>query len=102
MKKTQRRVDDIRRQSSETQNHLIDEYAAGRLSRREFIRRGTLMGASLPLMGFLASACSPDDATSTTAAGATTTAACRAPPPVRAPPPRPWNRQSGSPYRPRP
>ena len=75
MKETQRRVDKIRRQSSETQNHLIDEYAAGRLSRREFIRRGTLMGASLPLMGFLASACSPEDATSTTAAGATTTAA---------------------------
>ena len=47
MKERQRRVDNIRRQSSETQNHLIDEYSAGKLSRREFIRRGTLMGASL-------------------------------------------------------
>ena len=74
MKERQRRIDNIRRRSSETQNHLIDEYSAGKLSRREFIRRGTLTGASLSMMGFLASACGPDAATSTTA-GATTTAA---------------------------
>jgi peptide/nickel transport system substrate-binding protein len=68
------RVDNIRRQSSETQNHLIDEYSAGKLSRREFIRRGTILGASLPVMSFLAAACSPEDAATTTTPGATTTA----------------------------
>ena len=75
MKERQRRVDNIRRRSSNIQNHLIDEYSAGKISRREFIRRGTILGASLPLMSFLAAACGPGDAATTTAAGATTTAA---------------------------
>jgi peptide/nickel transport system substrate-binding protein len=52
-----RRVDAIRAQSSELENHLIDEYRTGHLSRREFIRRGTVIGMSVPLVGFLASAC---------------------------------------------
>ncbi len=38
----QERADAIRRQSSEVQNHLIDEYSYGKITRREFIRRGTL------------------------------------------------------------
>jgi len=38
------RLDAVRKRSSELDNHLIDEYAAGRLSRRAFIRRGTVMG----------------------------------------------------------
>jgi peptide/nickel transport system substrate-binding protein len=54
---TNRRVDAIRAQGSELENHLIDEYRAGHLSRREFIRRGTVIGMSVPLLGFLASAC---------------------------------------------
>ena len=74
MKERQRRVDNIRRQSSNIQNHLIDEYSAGKISRREFIRRGTILGAGLPMLSFLASACGPGDAATTTAAGATTTA----------------------------
>jgi peptide/nickel transport system substrate-binding protein len=52
-----RRVDDVRRRSSEVENHLIDEYRAGRISRRELLRRGSVIGMSLPLVGFLASAC---------------------------------------------
>jgi peptide/nickel transport system substrate-binding protein len=54
---TNRRVDAIRAQGSELENHLIDEYGAGRGSRREFLRRGTVIGMSVPLLGFLASAC---------------------------------------------
>jgi peptide/nickel transport system substrate-binding protein len=54
---TTRRVDTVRRRSSELENHLIDEYSAGRISRREFVRRGSVIGMSLPLVGFLASAC---------------------------------------------
>jgi peptide/nickel transport system substrate-binding protein len=54
---TNRRVDAIRAQSSELENHLIDEYRAVRVGRREFLRRGTVIGMSVPLLGFLASAC---------------------------------------------
>jgi peptide/nickel transport system substrate-binding protein len=76
MKERQRRVDAIRRRSTPIENHLIDEYSAGKISRREFIRRGTVVGMSLPLLGVLASCASPEtETTTTTAAGATTTTA---------------------------
>jgi peptide/nickel transport system substrate-binding protein len=58
---TSRRVDAIRARSSELENHLIDEYGAGRLSRREFVRRGGVIGMSIPIIGFLASACGTGD-----------------------------------------
>ena len=51
------RLDGVRKRSSELDNHLIDEYAAGRISRRAFIRRGTVMGMSIPLLSFIAAAC---------------------------------------------
>jgi peptide/nickel transport system substrate-binding protein len=54
---TNRRVDAIRAQGSELENHLIDEYRGGQVGRREFLRRGTVIGMSVPLLGFLASAC---------------------------------------------
>jgi peptide/nickel transport system substrate-binding protein len=57
MDETQRRVDEIRKGSSELDNHLIDEYKAGKISRREFVRRGTVVGMSIPLLGYLAAAC---------------------------------------------
>ncbi len=57
MDEPQRRVDDIRKSSSELENHLIDEYRAGKISRRDFVRRGTVVGMSIPLLGFLAAAC---------------------------------------------
>jgi peptide/nickel transport system substrate-binding protein len=57
MDEIQRRFDTIRRNSSEVGNHLIDEHAAGRISRREFVRRGSVLGMSLPVLGFIAAAC---------------------------------------------
>jgi peptide/nickel transport system substrate-binding protein len=54
---TQRRVDAIRRRSHEVENHLIDELRAGKIGRREFIRRGAVVGMSAPLLAFVASAC---------------------------------------------
>lgn len=70
----QERVDAIRGKSSPVQNHYIDEYSAGKISRRDFIRRSTLIGMSIPVAGFLAAACdSSDDATTTTGGGAATT-----------------------------
>ena len=66
---TNRRVDSIRAQSSELENHLIDEYSSGQLSRREFVRRGTVIGMSLSAVGFLASACGTGKKTGTGAGG---------------------------------
>src|ERR671924_1623493 len=69
MDDTQRRVDAIRGSSSELENHLIDEYSAGRLSRREFVRRGTVVGMSIPLVSFLAAACGTGNKSGTTGGG---------------------------------
>src|SRR5215207_3908525 len=57
----QRQVDSVRARRSELENHIIDEYRAGYIGRREFIRRGAVVGMSLPMVGFLASACGGDD-----------------------------------------
>ena len=57
----QRQVDAVRAQRSELENHIIDEYRAGYIGRREFMRRGAVVGMSLPLVGFLASACGSGD-----------------------------------------
>ncbi len=57
MDDTQRRVDAIRKDRSELENHIIDEYSAGKITRREFVRRGTVVGMSIPLVSFLAAAC---------------------------------------------
>ena len=51
------RVDSIRARSTELENHLIDEYRARKIGRREFVRRGAIAGMSVPTLGFLASAC---------------------------------------------
>jgi peptide/nickel transport system substrate-binding protein len=57
----QRHVDAVRSQRSELENHVIDEYRAGYIGRREFMRRGAVVGMSLPLLSFLASACGSED-----------------------------------------
>ena len=51
------RVDQIRRSRSEVENHVIDELFAGRITRRDFVRRMTVLGMSASLAGFVA-ACS--------------------------------------------
>ena len=43
----QRRVDAVRAHSSELENHVIDEYRAGYIGRRDFIKRATVVGMSL-------------------------------------------------------
>ena len=82
MDEKQRRVDDIRRARSEVENHLIDEYAARKISRKEFVRRGTVVGMSIPLLGFLASACGGGDEEAAPTPPAGTGAATGAAPPA--------------------
>jgi peptide/nickel transport system substrate-binding protein len=52
-----RRISSIRRSRNEIESHIIDEYAAGRIGRREFFQRGAMVGMSLPLLSVLAAAC---------------------------------------------
>jgi len=73
------RLDRLRESQSEVGNNIIDEFAAGRISRRDFLRRGTVVGISLPVLGAVISACgssSPSPAPKTGGkAGATIKAA---------------------------
>jgi len=71
----QERVDAIRRRSNPVQNHVIDELAYGKITRREFLRKGSLLGMSFSVMGFLITACAEETGTSTTAAAGVTTTA---------------------------
>ncbi|WP_088343065.1 MULTISPECIES: ABC transporter substrate-binding protein [Rhodomicrobium] len=56
MRKDYRTIDAIRRGRTEIENHLIDGVVDGRISRREFLRHGSLLGLSLPLLGRVAAA----------------------------------------------
>jgi peptide/nickel transport system substrate-binding protein len=69
MDQRHKRLDDIRRQRSDVENHLIDELRAGKISRREFIRRGTVIGMGIPLVAFIASACGSSGTSGGTSSG---------------------------------
>ena len=51
------RLDDLRRGRGPVQEHYIDEFVAGRMSRRDFIRKGSAMGLSMGLIGGILAAC---------------------------------------------
>src|SRR5215468_11562188 len=63
------RLDDLRRGRGPIQEHVIDEYVAGRLSRRDFLRRGTMIGLSMPVLGGILAACGSSSSSSTPSAG---------------------------------
>jgi peptide/nickel transport system substrate-binding protein len=65
------RLDDLRRGRGPAQEHVIDEFVAGRLSRREFLRRGSMIGLSMPLLGGILAACG---SSGTTTSGASPSA----------------------------
>lgn len=70
-------LDRARRDGGPAQADLIDALAKGRLSRRDFVKRGALLGMSVPFMGAVLAACGSDSDSpaDTTAAPADTTAA---------------------------
>jgi peptide/nickel transport system substrate-binding protein len=45
------RLDNLRRGRGPIQEHVIDEFLAGNLSRRDFLKKGTAFGLSLPVLG---------------------------------------------------
>lgn len=65
------RLDDLRRGRGPVQEHVIDEFVAGRLSRREFLRKGSLVGLSMPLLGGILAACGSSGTTTPSGTGAT-------------------------------
>jgi len=69
MDETQRRVDEIRKERSELENHIIDQYIDGRITRRDFVRRGTVVGMSIPLVSFIAAACGGGEESAGTGTG---------------------------------
>ena len=64
-----RAFDRARRQAGPLELDLVESYAKGSVSRREFVRRGTLIGLSLPFMSAIISACGSDGGSSDDAAG---------------------------------
>ncbi|MEO8967296.1 MAG: ABC transporter substrate-binding protein [Solirubrobacteraceae bacterium] len=57
MARDARRLDAIRDRRDELENHYIDELVAGRISRRDFVRKGAVIGMSTTVMGAVLSAC---------------------------------------------
>jgi peptide/nickel transport system substrate-binding protein len=47
----------MRSRRNEIENHVIDEFIAGRIDRREFFRRGAVVGMSIPLLSAIVTAC---------------------------------------------
>lgn len=47
-------IEQYRREAGELENEVIDEYRAGRLTRRELLQRGSVLGMSIPFLTLLA------------------------------------------------
>ncbi|HLQ52757.1 MAG TPA: ABC transporter substrate-binding protein [Streptosporangiaceae bacterium] len=60
------RLDHLRAGHGAVENHVIDEFVAGRLTRRDFLRRGAVVGISFPVLGAILSACGSSGSPTTT------------------------------------
>jgi peptide/nickel transport system substrate-binding protein len=68
-----RLYDRVRRNATGVEVDHIESFAQGRISRREFVTRGSVLGLSLPFMGAIIAACgssSKGSSSASTAAGA--------------------------------
>ena len=61
-----KRFDRARRTVGQEGLDLIESYAEGRINRRDFVRRGTVIGFSVPFLGAVIAACGGDDDDATT------------------------------------
>ena len=62
-----KQFDRLRRNASPLELDLMEHYAAGKISRRNFTKRGVILGLSAPTMAAVIAACGGDDTTSTDA-----------------------------------
>jgi peptide/nickel transport system substrate-binding protein len=69
-----RRLGRLRQDQGEIANHIIDEFAAGRLSRRDFVRRATVVGISVPALGSILAACGSSGSSSSSSPGSSSSA----------------------------
>ena len=56
-----KRLDQTRSSVGPIELDLIESYAQGKVSRRNFVRRGTMIGLSVPVMGGIIAACGSSD-----------------------------------------
>ncbi len=56
-----KRLDVFRRNVGPVQLDLIESYAQGRIGRRDFLKRGVIVGLSVPAMGAIIAACGDSD-----------------------------------------
>jgi peptide/nickel transport system substrate-binding protein len=54
-----KRLDRVRRSATPIELDLVESYARGRITRRQFIKRATVIGLSLPAIGAVIAACGP-------------------------------------------
>jgi len=73
-----RQLDKVRSTAVPLQLDTIEAFAAGRLSRREFIKRGTILGLSTGAIGMVIAACGGATSSPSAAASAAGTAAASA------------------------
>jgi peptide/nickel transport system substrate-binding protein len=69
-----RRLGRLRQDQGEIANHIIDEFAAGRMSRRDFIRRATVVGITAPALGSILAACGSSASSSTSSSSGSSSA----------------------------
>ena len=73
MSRDNRELDRLRSGRTELENHYIDELVSGHISRRDFIRNGSMIGMSTTLLGAVLAACGSSSSSKTSAASATGT-----------------------------
>ena len=56
-----KRFDRARESATPVELDLIEHYAQGKIRRRDFVKRGTIIGLSMPFMGSIIAACGGDD-----------------------------------------
>ena len=56
-----KRIDAARRAKGPVEADLVEAFATGKINRRNFVKRGTIVGLSVPFMGAIIAACGSDD-----------------------------------------
>src|SRR6202167_4883208 len=69
-----RQLGRLRQGQGEIAIHVIDEFAPGRLSRRDFVRRASIVGISAPVLGSILAACGSSSSSSGSAPSSTSSA----------------------------
>jgi peptide/nickel transport system substrate-binding protein len=72
MDRNSEKLDQLRTGRSELENHVIDEFLTGHISRREFLRRGSIVGISIPVLSGILAACGGANSSSSSSSSSST------------------------------